>query len=148
LVELDSHRHGDLTIAEVAERLRVSVRTLEGWLSADLARGPDDRRFQFHVRRGRKRLWSAKATEALAAAIERESEPGGVLAVSKSKTVAATGTSPALFAPAAVQSACAEVLAFRLRPPRGTMPGQKLGSSKATSQLKRAAKRREATRLP
>lgn len=118
---LDARPCSDLTIQEVAARLRVGLRTLEGWLSSDVVRAPDDRRFQFHVRRGRKRLWSAKAVEALRAAIERESEPGGVLAVSKSKSAMASGTSSARFVPQDVQSAFAEVLNFPLRP-RTTMP--------------------------
>lgn len=66
------------TIVEAAGRLGVGRRTLEGWLAADLQRHPDERRFQLHVRHGRKRLWTEARFKALEAAIERESEPGGV----------------------------------------------------------------------
>src|SRR5215813_9337311 len=72
---------GDRTIDEVAAALRLGRRTLDGWLAADLLRAPDDRRFQFHTRRGRKRIWTESAFQLLKASIERESVPGGVRSV-------------------------------------------------------------------
>src|SRR5437016_10400217 len=109
-------RTGDMMIKEVAQRLRVGHRTLEGWLANDLLRAPDDRRFQYHTRRGRKRIWTETQFGQLKAAIERESEPGGVLAGSGSRKELAIGTRTAPFVRAAVQSACDEVLGFPLRP--------------------------------
>ena len=65
---------------EVVAGLRIGKRTLEQWLATDLLRAVDDRRFQFHTQRGRKRIWSETAYRNLEVAIERESAPGGVLA--------------------------------------------------------------------
>jgi hypothetical protein len=85
----------DRTFEEVALDLRISKRTLDGWLSADLLRPRDDMRFQFHTFRGRKRIWSKDAFELLKSAIERESAPGGVLAGSRSSSETAIGILPA-----------------------------------------------------
>src|SRR5689334_7134911 len=71
---------GDRTIKEVCADARIGRTTLEEWLAADLLRPQDDRRFQFHRWRGRKRIWSPEAYRKLIEAIEHESEPGGVLA--------------------------------------------------------------------
>jgi hypothetical protein len=120
--------NGYLTIDDVAERLGIGRRTLDGWLASDLNRMPDDRRFQFHVRHGGRRLWTEERYKALEAAIERESEPGGVLGVSKSKSATAIGTSQAPFAPTAVQSAFAAVMNFPLRPPPTMQRRKKSGS--------------------
>src|SRR5262249_41441550 len=106
----------DLTIDEIALRLRVGKRPIDGWLAADLLRAADDRRFQFHSRRGRKRIWTEAAFQQLRAAIERESEPGGVLAASGSRIETATGMRTVPFGSRAVQSACAGVLEYPLRP--------------------------------
>ena len=63
----------------VALRLGVRPSTLNGWLAADEERSLQERRFHFHTYRGRKRVWSETAYVDLERAIERESEPGGVL---------------------------------------------------------------------
>jgi hypothetical protein len=68
-----------LTARAVAGRLGVSLSTLNGWLATDQGREPADRRFTHHCYRGRKRLWTEEAFNKLEAAVERESEPGGVL---------------------------------------------------------------------
>lgn len=119
-----------LTVEEVVARLRVGRRTFEGWLATDLNRPIDDRRFQFHVRHGRRRLWTAERFKALEAAIERESEPGGVLAGSRSSSVTVSGTSMAPFAPADVRSACDEVLDWLRRPKPTTWAKAKSDPSK------------------
>jgi hypothetical protein len=54
----------DLTVDGVAASLRIGRRTLEVWLLADLARAPDDRRFQFRVRRERKGIWTSESGSA------------------------------------------------------------------------------------
>src|ERR1043166_1578480 len=103
---LDATASGDRTIDQVAASLLIGRRTLEGWLAADLLRAADDRRFQFHVRRGRKRIWSPTAFRLLKDAIERESAQGGVLAVSNSRTEKAIGMPKAVFvSPTAAQPA-------------------------------------------
>lgn len=63
----------------VARLLGVSISTMNCWLAADEERHPEDRRFAFHSYRGRKRVWTADACEALKQAIETESEPDGCL---------------------------------------------------------------------
>src|SRR5262249_60936525 len=93
----------DRTIDEVAAELRVSRRTVDGWLATDLLRPVYDRRFQFHVRRGRKRLWTETGFRQLKAAIERESAAGGVLAGRSSRTEAGIGTPTVPCGPAGVQ---------------------------------------------
>jgi len=113
----------DMTIDEVVARLRVSLRTLDGWLSEDRRRLPDEQRFQFHHRHGRRRLWTSAEYEALRAAIARESEPGGVLGGSSRSrgTVRGTLTVPSSLADA--KRALEHVLNFRaqyspMTPPR------------------------------
>src|SRR5262249_54765114 len=64
----------DRNFVETSRDLRVSKTTLDNWLTRDLLRAVDDRRFQFHSRRGRKRIWSPTAFEQLRDAIERESQ--------------------------------------------------------------------------
>src|SRR5260370_26755295 len=123
----------DLTIDEIGPELRLGKRTLEAWLAQDLLRSADDRRFQFHARRGRKRIWSPNALRLLREAIERESQPGGVLAGSRSSSGMATGTPMVPFVSTAAQSASAEVLAWPLRP----RPSSKR-SSRATSSSTRS----------
>jgi hypothetical protein len=83
----------DRTAAEVASDLRISRRALESILASDLPRAPDDRRFQFHAWRLSKRIWSPAAYEALKSAIERESEPGGVLVSKKRQQAQKSGVS-------------------------------------------------------
>ena len=69
-----------LTAQMAAERLGLSVATLNRWLVDDQERPPDSRLFQFHrMRGGQKRVWSEEGFAALEAAIDRESRPGGVL---------------------------------------------------------------------
>lgn len=68
-----------LTARVVALRLGVSRSTLDTWLGADEERPLAERRFQFHVYHGRKRLWSEAGFQALKCAIETESQPGGLL---------------------------------------------------------------------
>jgi len=63
----------DRTIHEVAAELRLGERTLERYLASDLTRAADDRRFQFHCRRGRKRIWTPEGYQKLRDAIERAS---------------------------------------------------------------------------
>lgn len=106
----------DRTFEEVAQDLRTSKRTLDGWLSADLLRPVELRRFQFHTFRGRKRIWSTAAFEMLKSAIERESAPGGVLAGSRSSNETTIGTLPVAYGSAAVRSAYDAVLAWPSRP--------------------------------
>lgn len=79
----------DRTIAEVCAEARIGRRTLEKWLGDDMLRAFDDRRFQFHTWRGHKRIWKPDAYRALVEAIERESEPGGVLTSKKVSGAAA-----------------------------------------------------------
>ncbi len=107
----------DLVIAEVVERLRVGRRTFDGWLSDDLFRAAGEQLFQFHTYRGRKRIWTETAFQNLRQAIERESQPGGVLAGSSLRNVMAIGTPQAPSSPAAEQHASEKVSAFPLRPP-------------------------------
>ncbi|WP_180982427.1 hypothetical protein [Methylocella silvestris] len=137
-----------LTIEDVISRLKISRRTLESWLAEDLRRATDERRFHFHVRHGRRRLWTETSYLALEHAIERESEPGGVLAGSQSKNATATGTSRGPFAPQAVQSAFVAVLDFPLRPGSTTLRGTRSAPSKKTSAPRRQAKAAEVIRLP
>src|ERR1700675_4123877 len=106
----------DRTFEEVARDLRTSKRTLDGWLSADLLRPVDSRKFQFHTFRGRKRIWSTAAFEMLKSAIERESAPGGVLEASRSPNETAIGMLPVAYGSAAVRSAYDAVLAWPSRP--------------------------------
>ena len=106
----------DLVITEVVERLRLGRRTFDGWLAEDLLRAADERLFQFHTYRGRKRIWTETAFQNLRQAIERESQLGGVLARSSSRNVTATGTLRAPSSPMAAQSACEKVLTWPLRP--------------------------------
>lgn len=108
----------DRTFEEAATDLRVSKRTLDTWLSADLLRPLDMRRFQFHTFRGRKRIWSENAFEQLKLAIERESAPGGVLAAYSSSSVTAIGMPMAHYGSRAVRSALEEVSAWPSRPSR------------------------------
>src|SRR5664280_3239047 len=69
-----------LTAQMAAERLGLSVATLNRWLVDDQERPPDSRLFQFHrMRGGQKRVWSEEGFAALEAAIDRESRPGGAL---------------------------------------------------------------------
>src|SRR5664280_792994 len=69
-----------LTAQMAAERLGLSVATLNRWLVDDQERHPDSRLFQFHrMRGGQKRVWSEEGFAALEAAIDRESRPGGAL---------------------------------------------------------------------
>jgi hypothetical protein len=107
---------GDRTFEEVTVDLRISKRTLDGLLSADLLRPVESRRFQFHTFRGRKRIWSVLAFEMLKSAIERESAPGGVLAGSRSSNEITTGTLPVAYGSAAVRSAYDAVLTWPSRP--------------------------------
>src|SRR6266545_2421346 len=138
---LDVTASADRTIDQVAASLLIGRRTLEGWLAADLLRAVDDRRFQFHVRRGRKRIWSPTAFRLLKEAIERESAPGGALAVSSSRAEKAIGMPKVGFvSPTAAQSACEKVLAWPLRPSRnGTLKSSSRPSS-TKSRRKRPAK--------
>jgi hypothetical protein len=117
----------------VVAELLVSKRTLDTWLAADLLRAIDDRRFQFHTMRGRKRIWSTTAFQNLEAAIERESAPGGVLAGSGSKSETASGTLSVPFGSQAVQSASDKVLAWPLRPPPKAKPKARLNPSSKIS---------------
>ena len=126
----------EFTAPEIATKLRLSLRTLETILGSDLRRSIDDKRFQFHVRRGRKRFWSDEDFECLKRAVERESAPGGVLAGSSSRTVMASGTYTGPCGPQDVQSACAEVLAFPLTPITRKKPRRSSMSSVKTSKLK------------
>jgi hypothetical protein len=70
----------------------VQVMALDQWLTDDMLRPADERRFQFHTFRGAKRIWTEAAFQNLRAAIERESLSGGVLARSSSRNVTAIGT--------------------------------------------------------
>lgn len=81
----------DREFAETCRDLRISETSLDRWLKADLLRAIDDRRFHFHTRRGRKRIWSPEAFKNLKAAIERESAAGGVLAGCKRSSAPAAG---------------------------------------------------------
>ena len=63
----------------VALRLGVALSTLNMWLAADEERPLAERRFQFHVYHGRKRLWLDAGFQSLKSAIETESQPGGCL---------------------------------------------------------------------
>ena len=120
----------ELIAPEIAKRLRLSLRTVETILASDARRAVDDKRFQFHVRRGRKRFWTAEGFLCLKLAIERESAPGGVLAGSSSRNGMASGTYMGPCALQDVQSVCAEVLAFPLMPSTRTRP--KLSSRRRT----------------
>ena len=69
-----------LTAQMAAERLGLSVATLNRWLVDDQERAPECRLFEFHrMRGGQKRVWSEEGFAALEAAIDRESRPGGAL---------------------------------------------------------------------
>lgn len=68
-----------LNARSVALRLGVHISTLNCWLASDEERRPENRRFGFHRYRGRKRVWTIAAFNALKLAIEAESEPGGCL---------------------------------------------------------------------
>jgi hypothetical protein len=132
---------------EVAADLRIGKRTLDGWLAADLLRAIDDRRFQFHTMRGRKRIWSATAFQNLEAAIERESAPGGVLAGSRSKSETVTGTQSVPYGSQAVQSASDKVLAWPLRPPARPKQKQRSIPTSRTSKRRSPAKLGEVIQL-
>ena len=138
----------DRTMDEVAAELRLSRRTLDGWLATDLKRAVDDRRFQFHTSRGRKRIWSETAFQNLRVAIERESAPGGVLSASSSRSATATGTPTAPYGSQAVQSACDKVLAWPLRPQAKARPKPSLKVLSRTSRRRSQAESAEVIRLP
>jgi hypothetical protein len=107
----------DLVVAEVVGRLRIGRRTFDGWLSDDLSRAAGEQLFQFHTYRGRKRIWTETAFQNLRQAIERESQPGGVLARSSSRNATATGTPRARSSLTAERLASERVSAFPSRPP-------------------------------
>src|SRR5215813_7979056 len=137
---------GDRTIDEVAAALRLGRRTLDGWLAADLLRAPDDRRFQFHTRRGRKRIWSESAFQLLKAAIERESAPGGVLAGRNQSNGMVTGMPSAPFVSTAARSALDEVLAWPSRPQPRTKPRRQ--SMRLSTRSRRASPARSGVVTP
>jgi hypothetical protein len=103
----------DRTADEVVRELRISKRSLERILSSDNKRPADRRAFTFHTWRLSKRIWSPAAYEKLKAAIERESEPGGLLSESKPKNATVIGMPSVRSALDSDRSAYAKVLAWK-----------------------------------
>jgi hypothetical protein len=83
-----------LGIKTVAARLHVAVSTLNGWLREDYRRPEAFRLFEFHRWRGKNRFWSEKSFLRLEMAIHCESQHGGVLAGSRSRTSNSRASAP------------------------------------------------------
>ena len=106
--------HGDLHGADVCKNLRISQSTLNHWIRLGALSAPPV--FQTHKYRGRRRVWTERAFAELRAEIEKESEPGGLLARWRLLNARDGGTRTAQSAKAAAQSALEKVLAFRFTP--------------------------------
>ena len=65
--------HDNLTLVEVATRLRKSKRWLQAKLADDRRRPPTQRRFQYHARIGRTPVWTEAQYLALRDALKAES---------------------------------------------------------------------------
>ena len=63
----------DLTLAEVAARLRKSARWLQSLLAEDKRRRPGEQRFHFHARHGRTPVWTEPQFQLLRAAVKAAS---------------------------------------------------------------------------
>ena len=108
-------------IDDICGHLRISKRTLMGWLKADEKR--EDPKLQHHHYRGRERAWTETEFLALEAAIKQESLPGGVLAASRSLSATGRGTSTARSRlQMAIRNALEKVRAFQPGPLRAPPP--------------------------
>jgi len=72
----DPNQTCDLSVKVVAQRLRIAVSTLNGWLLEDDQRPAHQQVFQFHRWRGARRYWSELGFRRLEEAIHRESRSG------------------------------------------------------------------------
>lgn len=95
----------------VARRLGISRGTLDAWIARDRELAPDARKFHFHTYRGRKRVWSEAAFQALQSSVERESADGGCLGRWRSPESARSTT--AVETAASSRAALEKVLNFR-----------------------------------
>jgi hypothetical protein len=100
----------NLTLAEVATRLRKSKRWLQAKLADDRCRPPTQRRFQYHARIGRTPVWTEAQYLALRDALKAESAESPD---SSSSSAAASGTSAALLSRKDAESAFARVLTLK-----------------------------------
>ncbi len=98
----------------VARRLGISRGTLDAWIAKDRELAPAERKFHFHAYRGRKRVWTEAAFQALQSAVERESADGGCL--SRWRNPAGARSKRALEASHLGQAALKQVLNFRPGP--------------------------------
>ena len=102
----------DLTLAEVAARLRKSKRWLQSLLAEDKRRRPDEQRFHFHGDIGRTPVWTEPQFQLLRAAVkvasakESDGQPG-----LRSSNATAIGTFTGPSSRRDAESAFAEVLA-------------------------------------
>jgi hypothetical protein len=110
--------HDNLTLVEVATRLRKSKRWLQAKLADDRRRPPTQRRFQYHARIGRTPVWTEAQYLALRDALKAESAESPD---SSSSNVAASGTSTALLSRKDAESAFERVLTLK----RSRRSGQK-----------------------
>jgi hypothetical protein len=83
-----------LGIRQIAPRLHVAASTLAGWLRDDYRRPESHRVFEFHRWRGKNRFWSEESFRKFEMAIHRESQHGGVLAGSRSRTSNSRSSAP------------------------------------------------------
>jgi hypothetical protein len=126
----------DLTLAEVAARLRKSRRWLQALLAEDKRRRPDDQRYHFHGHIGRTPVWTELQFQALRAAIKAEGARAvgaGAQPDLRSSSGMATGTFTGRSSLKDAESAFAEVLDYR--PSRSDMrrPMKNGAGSKRTS---------------
>jgi hypothetical protein len=105
----------DLTLAEVAARLRKSARWLQSLLAEDKRRRPGEQRFHFHGYIGKTPVWTEPQFQLLRAAVKAASaaERPGARQGSKSSSGTATGTFIGRSSLKDAESAFAEVLAYR-----------------------------------
>ncbi|HEY7552390.1 MAG TPA: hypothetical protein VH913_23070 [Hyphomicrobiaceae bacterium] len=106
----------DLTLAEVATRLRKSARWLQSLLADDKRRRPSEQRFQFHDHIGKTPVWTEPQFQLLRIAIKAESAKEGDADAQpdlRSSNAMATGTFTGRSSLKDAEFAFAEVLAYR-----------------------------------